>query len=58
MNKLIFKHSNYHPIFFIIALGVLFGNWNAQAQARVINLRALHNLSVSETIPPWLIKES
>ena len=47
MNKLI--------IFVIIALGILFGNWNAQAQSRVINLRALHNLSVSETIPLWII---
>ena len=50
MNKLI--------IFVIMALGILFVNWNAQAQARVINLRALHNLSVSETIPLWLINES
>lgn len=60
MNKHIFKHRdiNYYPIFVIIALGVLFGNWNAQAQARVINLRALHNLSASDSIPPWLINES
>ena len=56
----ILQHSSitYSPIFIIMVLGILFVNWNAHAQARVINLRTLHNLSVLETIPPWLINES
>ncbi len=44
MDKHIFHRDINYPIFVIIALGIVFGNWNAQAQARVINLRALHNL--------------